>query len=656
MSAWMLILPILIPAVGGALVFLVPKTQLALVRALSLIFTGAALIFTIVLFGRELDFSVAWLGFGIDFALKLDSFSSFIMLVAGFAFLTVVFSTVSMKGRERERQFFAYIMLTSAFVTGAMLANNLLLMVFFWEGLLALLFALIMTGGVKASSTAIKALIINGTADLCLILGVGLLAWQSGTFSIDAIAQPIDSFWSGFAFVMMMIGAIAKGGSMPFHSWIPNAADDTPTPFMAFLPAAIDKIAGIYLLARLNLCFFEILPGSGLSLTVMTIGSITIIFAVMMALIQKDFKRLLSYHAISQVGYMLLGIGTALPIGIVGGIYHMINNALYKSCLFFTAGSVERQAGTTDLAALGGLGRKMPVTFVCFLIAAAAISGVPPLNGFFSKELIFESALQVNAVFYVVAAVGAFFTAASFLKLGHAAFFGKPPVAWAAGKAAGKATGKAASKAAGKAAGKAAASKATIGSGSTVHTAKEAPWPMLVPLVVLALVCVVFGVYNPLPLQGLIEPVLSTSHFASMELVHTFAGLPHDWLLAGISVVVLLLAVFNHFYGVKRAGKSLGASDHIHYAPGLKPIYALAETGATDPFVLCGKLVDAFSFVLNGIDKGVDMIYSKLAVGFAELLALGLNKAHTGKHWMYVLWVLGGAVVVIVIFTISGGV
>ena len=179
---------------------------------------------------------------------------------------------------------------------------------------------------------------------------------------------------------------------------------------------------------------------------------------------------------------------------------------------------------------------------------------------------------------------------------------------------------------------------------------------MLVPLVVLALVCVVFGVYNPLPLQGLIEPVLSTSRFASMELVHTFAGLPHDWLLAGISVVVLLLAVLNHFYGVKRAGKSLGASDHIHYAPGLKSIYALAETGATDPFVLCGKLVDAFSFVLNGIDKGVDMIYSKLAVGFAELLALGLNKAHTGKHWMYVLWVLGGAVVVIVIFTISGGV
>ena len=617
MSALMLILPILIPAVGGTLIFLVPRAQLALARALSLIFSGVALILTIVLFGKELSLSAKWLGFGIDFALKLDSFSSFIVLVAFFTFLTVLYSAVFMKGKKRERSFFGFVLLTSAFVTGSMLANNLVLMLFFWEGLLGVLFALIMTGGIKATPTAIKALIINGTADLCLIFGIGLTAWQADTLTMDLINLPLDNFWSGFGFVMMMIGAVAKAGSMPFHTWIPDAARDAPLPIMAFLPAALEKIAGIYLLARLNLSLFHLLPGSGLSLTVMTIGAITILFAVLMALIQKDFKRLLSYHAISQVGYMILGIGTALPIGVVGGLFHMVNHTLYKSCLFFTAGSVERQTGTTDLAALGGLGRKMPVTFVCFLVAAAAISGVPPLNGFFSKELIFESALQVNAVFYVVAAAGAFFTAASFLKLGHVAFFGKPTDA--------------------------------------AQKAREAPWPMLVPLVVLAFLCVLFGVYNPLPLQGLIEPVLSTSQWTSLALVYSFAGLPHDWLLAGISVVVLLLAVLNHFFGVKKAGKALGASDHIHYAPLLKTTYALAEAGKTDPYVLCGKLVDAFSFILDAIDKGVDLIYSKLAVAFAELLALGLNKVHTGRHWMYVLWVLGGTVVVIVIFTVSGG-
>jgi NADH-quinone oxidoreductase subunit L len=133
----------------------------------------------------------------------------------------------------------------------------------------------------------------------------------------------------------------------------------------------------------------------------MVIGAITIILAVMMALIQRDYKRLLSYHAISQVGYMILGIGTCLPAGIIGGIFHMLNNALYKCGLFLTGGVVEKQTGTTDLAKLGGLRLNMPVTFVCYLITAASISGVPPFNGFFSKELIYDAALVRGKVFYI---------------------------------------------------------------------------------------------------------------------------------------------------------------------------------------------------------------------------------------------------------------
>ena len=112
----------------------------------------------------------------------------------------------------------------------------------------------------------------------------------------------------------------------------------------------------------------------------MVIGSVTILAAVMMALVQKNYKKLLSYHAISQVGYMILGIGTMTPVGIVGGLFHMINNAMYKSCLFLTGGAVEKQIGTTDLDKLGGLGVKMPITFACFVITALSISGVPPFN------------------------------------------------------------------------------------------------------------------------------------------------------------------------------------------------------------------------------------------------------------------------------------
>jgi NADH-quinone oxidoreductase subunit L len=144
-----------------------------------------------------------------------------------------------------------------------------------------------------------------------------------------------------------------------------------------------------------------------------------------MALIQKDMKRLLSYHAISQVGYMVLGIGTALPIGIVGGLFHMLNNAVYKSCLYMTAGSIEKQTGTTDLRKIGGLSKRMPFTAICFTICALSIAGVPPFNGFFSKELIFDAALESNVIFYIGALLGAFMTAVSFLKMGRAAFAGK---------------------------------------------------------------------------------------------------------------------------------------------------------------------------------------------------------------------------------------
>jgi NADH-quinone oxidoreductase subunit L len=331
-----------------------------------------------------------------------------------------------------------------------------------------------------------------------------------------------------FSFIFMMIGAVSKAGSMPFHTWIPDAADDAPLPFMAFLPGSLEKLLGIYMLARICLDLFKLEPGSPMSLLLMVIGAATILFAVMMALIQKDFKRLLSYHAISQVGYMVLGIGTALPVGIIGGLFHMINHTMYKSCLFFTAGSVERQAGTTDLTKIGGLGRKMPVTFACFIVAAASISGFPLTNGFFSKELIFDGALESNVIFYIIAALGAFFTAVSFLKLGHAAFLGKP--------------------------------------GAKTEKVTEAPLPMLIPMIALALGCLGFGLGNSWVLGSVLKPALGSAGEA--------AGT--NWLLVGISVCVLALAFADHLFGFKRSGSGIKSADHIHYAPVLSGVYAMA--------------------------------------------------------------------------------
>ncbi|HCI56452.1 MAG TPA: proton-conducting membrane transporter, partial [Bacteroidales bacterium] len=389
----------------------------------------------------------------------------------------------------------------------------------------------------------------------------------------------------------------------PFHSWIPDAAIDAPLPFMAFLPGALEKLTGIYFLTRISIDLFAFNPGSSMSIVMMSVGAITIILAVMMALIQTNYKRLLSYHAISQVGYMILGIGTALPVGIVGGIFHMINNALYKSCLFLTGGAVEKQTGTADLKELGGLGRKMPVTFTCFLITAASISGVPPFNGFFSKELVFEAALSSGKIFYIVALLGAFFTAASFLKLGHAAYLGK--------------------------------------SSNDFNKVREVPWTMLVPMIIIALICVLFGVYNSLPLNYFIQPGLSEMHG------HDFSGL-HNLTLASISIGVLLLAFVNHMYGVSRTGKAIGAVDHIHHAPVLSRIYDWAEKRYFDPYDIGMFFVRIISKVFWIIDRSVNWFYDTFCVWITNYFSSLLKKAFSGNYSESVSWSLVGILIIII--------
>jgi len=331
----------------------------------------------------------------------------------------------------------------------------------------------------------------------------------------------------------------------------------------------------------------------------MILGCVTILLAVMMALIQKDYKRLLSFHAISQVGYMILGIGTCVPAGIVGGIFHMINHAMYKSCLFLTGGSVEKQAGTTDLQKLGGLASKMPITFICFVIAAASICGVPPFNGFFSKELVYDGALERGKLFYLAAVLGSFFTAASFLKLGHAAFLGKAR--------------------------------------TDVSKVKEAHWSMLLPMITIAGLCVLFGVYNALPLRRLIQPILGERLEG-----HDYSGLPTNLFLIVATVVVLVAAVLNHLWGAKRAGGGLGADDHIHHAPVLNELYDGAEKRWFDPYEIGLKIVRFAALVLWQVDRIIDFVYETVVVIGTQVAVALVRAPHTGSYALYLLWALIG--------------
>jgi len=572
--------------------------------AITLILTFLNFLVAAYLFKSDLSFSMPWLGFGLDLSFRIYSFSAFIMLASSiFGFLIALYSSSFMKGRKNSGLFYALLLLSLAFVDGAVTADNLLVMLFFWEGLLGALFGMIAIGSEKAFNTATKAFIILGVCDLCMMFGIVMTGQLAGTLTISQIHLPLDALGS-VAFIFLMIGAISKGGAMPFHSWIPDAAIDAPLPFMAIFPAALEKLLGIYFLTRICVDMFRLTADSWVSVLLMTIGAITIILAVMMALIQKNYKKLLSYHAISQVGYMILGIGTATPAGIIGGIFHMINNAMYKSCLFLTGGSVEKQTGTTDLDKLGGIGWKMPVTFICFIITAVSISGVPPFNGFFSKELVYDGALERGLIFYLAAVIGSFFTAASFLKLGHAAFLGKIS--------------------------------------EENKNVKEVPWTMLAPMVIIAVGCIVFGLWNALPIN-IIQPVLG----ANLE-SHDFAGFPANTILVIITLIVLAGALLNHFYGVKTKGSGLKAVDHIHYAPGLSWIYDKAEKRWFDPYDIGMFLMGIITRIGWWLDRGIDWLYDVLIVRLTSAFTYQIRKAHSGSFVVYIAWSLVGAIVALI--------
>ncbi len=613
MTPKMLLLPILLPAVLACVLLLLPRALRLLRDALALVGAAVLLYYGFVLFAlKDLRYAVPWLGLGIDFDLRLYQFSAFILLaLAGFLFLITLYTTAKMKGAPREREFMAYVFLTAAFANGAVLANNFVPLVFFWEGLLVTLYGMITIGGRPTSGrTAVKALLISGFCDFSMILGIGLLWSVAGTATMSEISVEPTGL-AAAAFILMMIGAAGKAGAMPFHTWIPDAGVDAPVTFMAFLPAAFEKLLGIYLLARIALDFFKIRPGSGLSLLLMIVGAVTIVLAVLMALVQKDLKRLLSYHAISQVGYMILGIGTAIPIGIAGGLFHMINHAMYKSGLFLSAGSVEHRTGTTELKKLGGLRRDMPLTAFGFTVCALAISGVWPLNGFVSKEMIFHGALESGYTIFAIAAwIGAIFTFASFLKAGHSIFFGERT--------------------------------------REVPAVKENQPAIVIPILVLAGLCILFGVYNKLPLTLFIQPILAGHVEAGETVDFTGHALAVFNPVALISIACLVLAFLLHRYGFLKSGrKAYLASEPMHNLPVIHQAYDLAERRVFDPYEQGVKVLQGLSVVLyKGIDRPIDFVFEKVVTFTGEKFTGILRKAHNGHYANYLAWCLAGLIIV----------
>lgn len=491
---------VILPVITGLLLFLVPEKQRIIKGIIALLISLITICLTIIIYHS--DYQTINLGLiaaksGIlssvmDFLrsagkyiiFNIDGLSKLIILFISLIAILVVIYSITCIHKDRINNYYSWFLITLGCSFGAVISDNLLLFLFFWGILGITLYKLIHGYDEVSSAAAKKTLILIGASDSIMVIGIAIVWKITGSLSISHISVHCTDSISSVAFLTLLIGSFTKAGAFPFHSWVPDYAENAAASSSAYLPASLDKLLGIYFLARITTRLFIL--NEWMTFLLLTIGVVTIIAAVMMALVQHNYKRLLGFHAVSQVGYMILGFGLGSMIGIAAGLFHLINNAIYKSGLFLSAGCVEYRTGKNNLEDLGGLSKVMPVTFFASLIFAMSISGIPPFNGFASKWMIYQGIIDfgngagvANKLWMVwlgLAVMGSALTLASFVKLIGGIFLSRRR--------------------------------------SEFENVKEVPVLMWIPLVVLAILCIIFGVFSTnLIVPKLFMPVTGNFQF-----------------------------------------------------------------------------------------------------------------------------------------------
>jgi NADH-quinone oxidoreductase subunit L len=369
-------------------------------------------------------FQVSWL-------LRLDPLSAIMLLaVTGVGFLTHVYSTVYMNDEPRGgyARFFCYLNLFCAFMLVLVLGGNFPVMFVGWEGVGFFSYLLIGFWYEKVSAAAAgkKAFIVNRIGDWGFLVGIFLVFFTFGTLDFREVASASAAMpreTGGFGplswiCLLLFVGAAGKSAQIPLFVWLPDAMEG-PTPVSALIHAATMVTAGVYVVAR-NAVLFEHAPV--VMQIVAIVGAATACVAAAIGIVQNDIKRVLAYSTVSQLGYMFVATG----VGAFGAaVFHLVTHAVFKALLFLGSGSViHATAGEQDMRRMGGLRRYMPVTFLTMMIGALSLAGVPPLAGFFSKDLILYRAFGANRIVWGVAAVTALLTAVYTFRLMALTFYG----------------------------------------------------------------------------------------------------------------------------------------------------------------------------------------------------------------------------------------
>lgn len=388
------------------------------------------------------------LDFPVRILLKIDGFSLFIGIIIGIvSFASYLYSTGFIEEDGRTNYFTILFMLLTSGLLGMTFTNDLFNFFVFIE--IASIAGATLTAYVTWKKhppyAGFKYLLISSVATTFFLLGVGLCYAQYGSFNIEYINLSLSySLLDKIALVFMISALAMKAGVVPMHIWVPDTYSEAPTPVTVMLKTA--GIVCLYALFRISFSLFgnplpefiNSINNTTLGWIVISLGVLSMVVGVSMALIQHDVKRLMAFHSVSQVGYMLLGVGVGIAVytsndnafqvfgkvAMAGGIFHIMNNAFYKSLLFLTAGVMEKRFGTRNLDSMIGLAHKDLFTTIAFVIGALAISGIPPFNGFASKLLIYESVYMFSPMLSIIAMFVSVLTLASFMKVFYSSFLG----------------------------------------------------------------------------------------------------------------------------------------------------------------------------------------------------------------------------------------
>lgn len=376
-----------------------------------------------------------WMGEDVGITLAVDGFSLFMLMVIALITLCVgLYSINYMEHYGSKSVYYALLLMMMTGMNGLVLASDLFQVYLFLEVAAVASYALVAFGlEYDELEASFKYLMLSVVASAAILIAISIIFGMTGSVGFAAVAEGLRALDSraavGFCSALFIMGFGLKAALVPFHAWLPDAHPSAPAPISAVLSGLLIKVSGVYAMTRIFFNVFGLTPA--LSEVLMWTGMVSIIVAAMLAMGQTDMKRMLAYSSISQVGYVVLGIGLGTPLGIAGGLFHLFNHAVAKGLLFLNSGAVQQATGTRDLDQMGGLAKRMPLTAGTSLIGSLSIAGVPPLAGFWSKLLIIIALVQARqSTLAVLAVLASVVTLWYYLILQRKAFFGKLEERW----------------------------------------------------------------------------------------------------------------------------------------------------------------------------------------------------------------------------------